>query len=151
MLHRLCPPLSCTLTFAGRKLYKATQACDLAAMVELLDAGVDVNWTNEKGQTALFCSAEYMVENMTEHYKATQLLLSRGANTEVADDDGCTPAWIAAYYGHNTSLKVLMDAGADMNAVNKAGHNVQWAATLLTGQTLGHVKCKDMLKSAQAA
>jgi ankyrin repeat protein len=48
---------------------------------------------------------------------AVRRLLKEGADLEHPDDDGCTPLFYAVLVGEPSVLRVLLEAGADPNAV----------------------------------
>ncbi len=52
---------------------------------------------------------------------ACQVLIDNGADVNAVDNDGTTPAMIAAMDGSPETLKVLIDNGADLNSADNAG------------------------------
>ncbi len=96
---------------------------------QLLAAGVDVNATNEKGQTAL---------HMVNDEEMMEILLEADADINKRDDDGNTPllshlneqfltSLIPGYNllsdkaDHKNVLKLLIRSGADVNMQNDKG------------------------------
>ena len=67
-------------------------------------------------------------------------LIEAGADVNIADKDGPTPAFIASQHGHTEALKLLIDAGADVSLPNKWG----WTPAFLASKenrdamALGH-------------
>jgi len=57
-------------------------------------------------------------------------LLDKGADVNLADDDGYTPLMLAAQYGHADVVKRLLKKGANAKARTKTGHT---ALTLVWG------------------
>lgn len=53
---------------------------------------------------------------MLGHPHVLQLLLTAGACTEHTTDDGLTALQLAAYHKHVDGLKLLVQAGADLEA-----------------------------------
>jgi ankyrin repeat protein len=80
----------------------------------LIDAGADVNARMKIGRTALHQAAQGGYMNVV----AT--LIAHGANVDAKDVDGYTPLIVAARK-HNRIVRVLIDAGADVNAGTKKG------------------------------
>ena len=83
-----------------------------AAVVEhLLKAGVSANATGSLGETALHTCAH------TGNVEAAKALLARGAAVNAGDNwRGQTPLMWAAAQGHPAMVRVLVEAGADVNA-----------------------------------
>jgi ankyrin repeat protein len=103
---------------------------DTGAVELLLKAGMDPN-TKEKegeGRTALICSVIF------GRLDITQLLLSRGADLHARDAVyHLTPFLWAAQEGESVTMKMLVQAGAD---VNERGMNGETA--LMLASTNGH-------------
>mmetsp|Transcript_2358 Transcript_2358/g.4434 ORF Transcript_2358/g.4434 Transcript_2358/m.4434 type:complete len:655 (+) Transcript_2358:613-2577(+) len=89
-------------------LHKAACLGDTTRILILIEAGVDVDSTNEYGQTALFLAA------MHGHAKAAKLLaVMAAADLEKPANGGCTPWTTATVNGHTLVANVLVDAGAN--------------------------------------
>ncbi|RYG65333.1 ankyrin repeat domain-containing protein, partial [archaeon] len=56
------------------------------------------------------------------------LLVQRGANLSVTDEEGVTPLIQAAYQGHNSLVMEMLSKGADITAANAEGINALIAA-----------------------
>ena len=91
----------------------------------LIDRGADLDMLDNSGQSALLYAAT--VGNL----EAVRLLLKNGADPDVRSPDGDTPilalaAWkdIQGEYGplFIQATRILLDAKADVNAVNKDGN-----------------------------
>ena len=127
-------------------LFVALQKESLAAAQALLEArSLDVNALNEKGESVLMIAALKGQSNTCElllkrgarvdqpgwsplHYAATgpqpktvALLLARGANVEAESPNRSTALMMAARYGPEASLDLLLAQGADVRRVNEAG------------------------------
>jgi ankyrin repeat protein len=83
-----------------------------AAIVErLLKAGVSANTTGPLGETALHVCAR------TGKPEAVKALIARGATVDTIENwRGQTPLMWAAAEGHADAMRVLIEAGADVNA-----------------------------------
>src|SRR5687767_3522287 len=77
----------------------------------LLNAGVSANATGPLGETALHLCAR------TGKPEAVRALLAKGATVDPIENwRGQTPLMWAAAEGHGDAMKVLIEAGADVNA-----------------------------------
>ena len=83
----------------------------------LIQAGADVNHTDQKGRTALHSLAALP---FTEA-ETLLILLSRGMNVHVRDNEGNTPLHMAAGQCEAGLVKVLLESGADVSRRNHAG------------------------------
>ena len=81
----------------------------------LLDAGADINFQDDYGNTALQLAAWYL------HSKNVLLLLARRVNLELRDREGNTALSDAAAVGSMAISKLLLDAGAEKDARNNHG------------------------------
>ncbi|HEX9048880.1 MAG TPA: ankyrin repeat domain-containing protein [Verrucomicrobiae bacterium] len=92
-------------------LYQATRTGNRAMVELLLQRGADVNQNAEYGRTALTVAAEEGFISILE------LLLANKANPNVTDNrNGQTPLWLAMYKGHDKCVKLLLAAGANVDA-----------------------------------
>ena len=88
-----------------------TDACEsgnIAAARMLLDKGVDVNWKDKSGYTALSWASGY------GHVQIVKLLLDRGAKINIQDNSGFTALMDASDYGRIDCARLLLERGADM-------------------------------------
>ncbi len=121
-----------------------------ASMVrDLLSRGADVNARTVAGMTALHQAASFghweVIEELLNHpnvnvnaraddlkaplHLAAQkgkersviLLLGKGADVSLADNDGWTPLHYAAVGGKKDIIQLLLNKGADFNAKDKQG------------------------------
>lgn len=116
-----------------------------AARALLAQPGIDVNALNPAGESALMLAAlkgevvgvQLLLERGAKvnqpgwsplHYAATgpepklvQLLLQRGAAINAEAPNGSTPLMMAAQYGSEDSVKLLLVAGADVKRRNGRG------------------------------
>ena len=93
-------------------------------LAQILDAGMDPNHPNSKGQTLLMTAAE---EGPPD---AIKLLLKHGAKVNAKDNKGHTAAWMAtANRRHGTAIfQQLMTAGSDLDIHDKQGNTLLTAA-----------------------
>ena len=93
-----------------------------AGMVEelesLIGAGVDVNYRNEKGATALYFAAKH------GNAECAKCLLAAGADKELAvRSTGFTPYLIAVKYERREIIKILSEAGCDTSVRDARGRD----------------------------
>jgi hypothetical protein len=80
-----------------------------------LDDGVDVNWKDEEGFTALIWACVY------GHVEVVKLLLDRGALIDLLPNGGGTALMNASYDGKIECVRLLLERGADMSLKDNTG------------------------------
>jgi hypothetical protein len=90
-------------------------------LVALLDGGADIDAINEAGRTALH---EACLLGMADE---VGFLLERSAAVEVADANGLHPLHIACNRGNVEVARLLLQAGADVNALGGWRTPLKWA------------------------
>jgi ankyrin repeat protein len=87
----------------------------------LLDAGADPNASDPAGEPMLLIAARVGV------VEAVQLLLDRGAAVDATDTAfKQTPLMVAVRENHPTIVRLLIDAGANVNARTRTGQTPNW-------------------------
>jgi glycerophosphodiester phosphodiesterase len=127
---------------SGEVLALATRSNFVAIVQLLVDAGVDVNYRDGQGETALHVAARF------GHLKCAEALLHdsnpKRADTEAAENVfGWTPLFIACVDGHLPIVKLLIEAGADLARADSSGWTAKEHAALR-----GHVKIAYLLSDA---
>lgn len=114
-------------------LHEAATDGDAAAVQAALTQGVDVNSTDDAGNTALFLAAT------SQNISALTALLDAGADTEIANTHGNTPLWPAIFFskGDQAAARALLDRGADPDHVNLAGNSPRSLASKIANFDLG--------------
>jgi ankyrin repeat protein len=93
---------------------------DLTEVVKLLlDANADINYTEESTGDRPLGAA---VKSGSRAPEVVKILLEANAEVNYAGAAGSTPLIDAAVWGHSDTLKLLLDAGADVDAKDKYGY-----------------------------
>jgi ankyrin repeat protein len=122
----------------------AAGAADLEMMRLLLAAGADPTLMTDTKATPVMAASGLnrgIGESPTTEAQAlatVNFLFDLGADAKGATTYGENALFGAAYRGWNTLLKLLIDKGADVNAVSKAGVT-PWLAASGSGDRLGGV------------
>lgn len=122
----------------------ASAAADLEMMRLLLAAGADPTHVTDTKTTPVMAASglnrgigESPI-NEAQAVEAVRFLFELGADAKGATTNGENALFGAAYRGWNTLLALLIDKGADVNAVSKAGVT-PWLAASGYGDRLGGV------------
>ena len=122
----------------------ASAAADLEMMRLLLAAGADPAQVTDTKATPVMAASglnrgigESPI-NEAQALEAVRFLFQLGADAKGATTNGENALFGAAYRGWNTLLSLLIDKGADVNAVSKAGVT-PWLAASGYGDRLGGV------------
>ncbi|KAJ6102519.1 hypothetical protein N7486_004946 [Penicillium sp. IBT 16267x] len=107
----------------------ATKANFVDIVHLLVDAGVDINYQDEQGETALHVAARF------GHDDCARILLEgtnyQKANTELAENTySWTPLFIASVDGNLNMAKLLVAAGADVERFDSSGWTAKEHAAL---------------------
>ncbi|KAF2813444.1 GDPD-domain-containing protein [Mytilinidion resinicola] len=114
---------------SGAVLALATQSNFFAIVRLLVDAGVDVNYQDEQGETALHVAARF------GHRECAEALVS-GSENQKTDVDipektfSWTPIFIACVDGHLPIVELLIAAGADLERPDLSGWTAKEHAAL---------------------
>ncbi|XP_026866541.2 protein phosphatase 1 regulatory inhibitor subunit 16B isoform X2 [Electrophorus electricus] len=101
---------------ANVALLEASARNDLQEVRYLLKYSVSPDLCNEDGLTAMH---QCCIDNYEE---MVQVLLSRGASVNAQDNELWTPLHAAATCGHTGLVRILIQHGADLLAVNSDGN-----------------------------
>eukprot|EP00004_Rigifila_ramosa_P008486 TRINITY_DN1971_c0_g1_i9.p2 TRINITY_DN1971_c0_g1~~TRINITY_DN1971_c0_g1_i9.p2 ORF type:complete len:122 (+),score=20.90 TRINITY_DN1971_c0_g1_i9:3-368(+) len=108
---------------SGQDVYNAAERGEDAEVLRLLERGVEVNWADPEGRTALWSAA---FEGQTA---TVEVLLSRGAAIDQAKKNGATPLYVAAYNGHTPTVELLLSKCCNQPS------NERWCHTALCCST----------------
>ena len=124
--------------------FLAASVADVEMMRLLLAAGADPTEMTNSKTTALMAAAgvnRKLAESPVteaESLEAVKLLLQLGADPKAVSDNGENALFGPAYRGWNTLVELLVEKGADVNAVSKAGIT-PWLAASGLGDRFGGV------------
>jgi ankyrin repeat protein len=88
-------------------LISAVVAGDLNGVCSILDAGIDINASNENGETAFSYACAY------NQLEVAQLLFSRGANVDTVDAGGGSPLDWAVCHASPEFREWLVSVGGE--------------------------------------
>lgn len=121
-------------------LIRAVNGDSLEMVALLLQQGVPVDEKDQDGNTALIHASE------NGHDAIVRILLKYGASVNLADGQlRRTPIYFAAYSGHVSTMKILVEAGALIDQPSTGG-----ATPLMTAAKQGHAKAVTYLLSQGA-
>ncbi|MBS0626577.1 MAG: ankyrin repeat domain-containing protein [Verrucomicrobia bacterium] len=154
-------------------LLVAVSSNDLPTLLNLINAGADVNESNLYGATSLHIAAhtgnvkmmEVLLQNGGNPYKIcmktgrpihiaaylghteiVKMLLKYPANINSFGGNGATALMLAASSGHLDIIKLLLQAGADVNAISLRGGKT----ALMAAAQGGHLEIVKVLLKAGA-
>ncbi len=94
----------------GERLATAIESGSVAAVRRLLDEGTSPN-------AVMYDSPAMMWAIWDDQYYVVKLLIDRGADVNLPDDEGYTPLMTACSMRNQRIAKLLIDNGAEINAV----------------------------------
>ncbi|GAB7346913.1 hypothetical protein MBLNU459_g1984t2 [Dothideomycetes sp. NU459] len=105
---------------SGAALALATKSNFYNLVQLLVEAGVNVNYQDEKGETALHIAARFGFEDCTK--SLLQGSDAQKTNLEMSEKTyGWTPLFIACVDGHLPIVELLVAAGAEVNKTDNSG------------------------------
>ncbi|OPB39783.1 glycerophosphodiester phosphodiesterase GDE1 [Trichoderma guizhouense] len=112
-----------TVAKSGAVLALATKSNYTVIVKMLVDAGVNINWTDKTGETALHVAARF------GHDECARVILEsklQKVDVEITEKSyAWTPLHVAAVDGSLSVVQLLIDAGADVSKPDASG----WTAT----------------------
>lgn len=124
---------------SGAVLAIATKANYKVIVEMLVQAGVEINWRDSTGETALHVAARF------GHDECAEVIIA-GSDTSKADLEivensyAWTPLHVAAVDGHFSVVKLLIEAGADVSRLDSSGWTAKEHAALR-----GHMEIAKLL------
>jgi hypothetical protein len=98
-------------------------SCDKPLLDILIQAGADINAKNDFGWTALMSISSSKGARSIELAKT--LINSPGIDINIQDKDGKTALMHACFWGNHELVKILLEAGADKDKVDRYGNTAQ--------------------------
>ena len=137
--------VSQNISKSGEVLALATKANFVVIVRLLVEAGVDLNYRDDQGETALHVAARF------GHTECARALLdgfdNEHANTEVGENAfGWTPLFFACVDGHLEIVELLVAAEADLQKTDTSGWTAKEHAVLR-----GHMNIARLLASTMTA
>ncbi len=126
-------------TDMNRRLVLAAERGDAAEVGRLIAAGADVNWQDEKQDSA------YLVAGARGHTEVLRLTLAAGADLKSTNRFGGTALIPACHYGHLETVKVLLATAIDVDHVNRLGWTALLEAVILGDGGTVHTEIVRML------
>lgn len=126
--------------FAGKlDLHKAVKKADFDRIQLLLARGVDINYQDRKGRTALMIAAG------KSPLKVVKTLIEAGPEMNLQDQVGRTALMNSAIRGDPEVLRILVNNSADPFLTDKSGLTAQELA-----EQAGHIDIAEMLAFTKA-
>ena len=123
--------------YGSPELLEAAERGDVVEVKRLIDAGADVNFQDNKGETALISTVRSLIRGKSD---VAQALIDAGADVNIQSYNGSTALQIAVLFEHLDVVGVLIDAGANLDIQNDYGDTALTYAAQIgdfdTAQTL---------------
>ncbi|CEP00090.1 Ankyrin repeat domain-containing protein [Plasmodiophora brassicae] len=125
----------------GTALYFALHMNCISSFYTLLKAGADPSITH-RGQTLLHYVPQH--REIKEGAAVCEALLEAGAEIDALDKKGLTPFLVAVSYGRLDLMKLFVQRGANLGAVDSSGGNALW---VFVNSAIGvhHPECAQWL------
>ena len=125
----LDPSVESYINESGEVLANATKSNFIDIVAILVDAGLNLNFQDEQGESALHVAARF------GHVECAKLLLAgttnQKASTEIVESTfGWTPLFVASVDGHLNMVKALIEAGANLVRTDYSGWTAKEHAAL---------------------
>jgi hypothetical protein len=126
--------------YYGERLRKAASRGQVKLVTEYIVRGCNVNTADGDRQTSLHYACTL---NQVEVIETMVNICDKQLVLSPTDNYGCTPLWLACYFGSTESVLKMISLDADVNAFNSAG-----ASCLHAAASKGHTDiCKLLIKA----
>lgn len=117
-------------------LLAATRLNSVKMLQALLDFGLDINYQNSKGESALYTAAKH------NYLASAKLLIDAKADLELEENTfGWTALFVAAVDGSDEIVDLLLAAGCVSTGIDQSGWSAKEHAALR-----GHIKLSEKLE-----
>jgi ankyrin repeat protein len=99
-------------------LMTAVIRANIQTVTRLIQCGACCNTSDKEGKTAL----HYAVSQSNPNMNIIQFLVEHGADLNSRTKSGCTPLFMACWFGNREAAEWLCKAGASVNEANYIGH-----------------------------
>ncbi|TID21465.1 GDPD-domain-containing protein [Venturia nashicola] len=126
---------------SGAVLALATKTNSVTIVKLLVDAGVDINYQNDQGETALHMAARF------GHAECAKALIDGSSSQEINVDIpentfAWTPLFIACVDGHLPVVELLIEAQADLERLDSSGWTAKEHAALRGHMDIANRLCE---------
>jgi len=128
----------------NRQLVLAAERGDAAVVRRLIEAGADVNWQDEKQDSA------FLVAGARGHAEVVKLAIAAGANLKSTNRFGGTALIPACHYGHVETVRVLLGTAIEVDHINRLGWTALLEAVILGDGGPKHVEIVRLLLDRRA-
>ena len=129
-----------------RELLAAAYGNDVGAARELIEAGADVNVKDASEQNAYLIATSEVGDDP----RLLELTLAAGADVDAKDSFNGTGLIRAAERGHSAIVERLLEAGIEVDHVNRLGWTALLEAVVLGDGGRAHVRTVRLLVDAGA-
>eukprot|EP00057_Strongylocentrotus_purpuratus_P024784 XP_011679258.1 PREDICTED: serine/threonine-protein phosphatase 6 regulatory ankyrin repeat subunit B-like [Strongylocentrotus purpuratus] len=106
----------------NQEIHEAVLRGNLKAVERLLKIGLNINQTDQNGDTPLHIAVQTGLEDVIEY------LINHGADVEKATPDGQTPLQLSASLGRLKATQCVLINGANVDKEDKDGYSALYSA-----------------------
>ena len=141
LLHHNGADLHVQMYWETIPMHSAAYYENFEVVQKLIEYGADIDTRDGLGWTPLSWASQ---GHRFKDGSALRLLLERGADVNSrADDDGCTPLHRASEHGVLQIVRLLLEHGADIGAVNRNGKTALQVVGTATYRRADQGRCEE--------